>query len=53
MAFNLIFHLFDILSAVAYAIEGSLDGSFYDMGEAAGRALNIFIFNDTVSALFI
>ena len=47
MAFNLIFHIFDILSALAYAAENALDQGFYDSGVAAGNALNIFLFNDS------
>lgn len=33
MFFNLIFHLFDITSSLAYAVEGALDAGFFEAGK--------------------
>lgn len=33
MFFNLIFHLFDITSSLAYAVEGALDSGFFEAGK--------------------
>ena len=46
MVFNMIFHLFDILSSLAYAVEGAMDSGYYEAGVSAGKALQIFLFND-------
>ena len=44
--FNSIFHSIDIASAMAYALEDAMDDGYYQMGYDAGKALNIFLFND-------
>ena len=44
--FNTVFHSIEIASAIAYAIEEGMDDGYYDMGYSAGKALNIFLFND-------
>ena len=36
MIFNIVFHLFDFLAEISYAIEDGMDGGYYQMGEAAG-----------------
>jgi hypothetical protein len=33
MFFNLIFHLFDITSSLAYAVEGALDAGYFEAGK--------------------
>ena len=44
--FNTVFHSIDIASAMAYALEDAMDDGYYQMGYDAGKALNIFFFND-------
>ena len=44
--FNTIFHSLEIASAMAFAIEDGMDQGYYQMGYEAGKALNIFLFND-------
>ncbi len=44
--FNTVFHSIDIASAMAYALEDAMDDGYYQMGYDAGKALNIFLFND-------
>ena len=45
--FNSVFHSIDIASAMAYAIEDAMDEGYYEMGYESGKALNIFLFNDS------
>ncbi len=46
IVFNTIFHSLDIASAMAFAVEDGMDGGYYMMGYEAGKALEIFLFND-------
>lgn len=46
MFFNIIFHLFDITSSIAYSIEGAIDAGYFEAGKSAGKAMQIFLFND-------
>ena len=46
---NSIFHSVEIISETAYAVEGALDGGYWEAGEAAGRAWSIALFGETIS----
>ena len=43
---NSVFHIVDILSQTAYAVEDALDGGYYEAGVAAGTAWSMFLFGE-------
>lgn len=53
MFFNLIFHLFDITSSLAYAVEGAMDAGYFEAGKQAGKALQLFLFNESNESVLI
>ena len=41
---NSVFHIVDILSETAFAVEDALDGGYYEAGVAAGSAWSMLLF---------